>query len=200
MVKAERLTHIDAGLKYFSYALIACILWYYSVHWSLIYADSYKYKDGIHLIFIPAGLRLMLILVIGFPAAIGIALGDFLLYGHNFGFDHFNLPITERLCAMLTISFVPYLTIAGLNKAFRLDTKLNGITIHHILVYGLAVSAAAALGRVLVYGIFDRISLQTIMIDMVAFGIGDFLGTIIVLVSAFVIIKILKYSLGQRLM
>ena len=102
--------------------------------------DSLVFGLGVNWIYLPAGLRLFLTLILGLPGAIGIAVASFFIsyYGD---FPH---ELTVCIGVGLISGFAPYLASLFVFKNLRLEADLSNLNFPKlmacILIYALLSS------------------------------------------------------------
>lgn len=138
-----------------------------------------EHAKGINWIFLPSGFRVLLVLVLGWPGALGIVGGTFWL-------DQARLTDAGGWLAVLLTGlasgFGPWLIKRWMESRGWLDTHLR------------AISAQRLLNFVLLYAVFNAVSHQFIRwyllqidskpwLDVWPMFVGDALGALVVLYS-----------------
>ena len=127
-----------------------------------------------------AGVRLVIVLLFGVWGAIGIALGNPLLFLSEFG--HRSLP--ELLIDSAIAGFVPLLAARACQRLLGIGASLENLRPVHLPVLALAVSVATPLAfnlMFLAYGLEPFVALPRNLSAMV---LGDFLGCMLALIFA----------------
>ena len=82
--------------------------------------SSTTVTTGIELVFLPAGFRLLIILLFGFWGALGIFLANPIMFIDYFG----SASIAELVINAGIAAFVPYLVVRACSKSFGISTSL----------------------------------------------------------------------------
>lgn len=135
-----------------------------------------EHAHGISWVFLPAGFRVLLVLILGLPGAIGIAVGTVWL-----NFDPAGQTLWGASLAMAMASgFGPWLVKRWMEERGWLCRELTGMTsaslLHFVLVYA-AVNAISHQGIFWGFAIGD----SRPWIDVWPMFIGDMVGALIVL-------------------
>lgn len=104
-------------------------------------APLIEYAPGIDLVYLPAGIRLGIVLVFGFWGAVGIAVANPLLFYMEFGQQ--NIP--EVAINSLICGFVPYLTVEVVKRLLGISSRLEKFSPLHLPAFALAVSLVTPL-------------------------------------------------------
>ncbi len=137
---------------------------------------SLEFVKGVNWVFLPAGFRVLLVLVTGLPGAVGIALGTLWLDIHS----DIQISETKMLLNGLASGFGPWLVKCWLEKRGELQPELEQLTsaslLHFVLIY-------AAFNAIAHQGInwFLEQSQSTIWINVWPMFVGDAIGALIVL-------------------
>jgi hypothetical protein len=178
--------HTQAAL-----ALVCAIAYFYAYQLNLYWFDWFEFSYGTNWIYLPSGVRLLLVLVlpeIGALAIVGASL--FINYGAGSPDAHvFNIvtsvlsaaaPYVSRLIAVHFLKLSPVLS--GLTSAafFKISVMfaLFSATLHQIWFYW--------------QGVTDNWLHSTL-----AMGVGDWFGTVLVLAFASLMIKGYKFMAGS---
>lgn len=132
---------------------------------------------GINLVYLPAGVRLLLVLLFGPWGALGIFLVDPLLFFSEFG----SGSVAEVIGASFISAFAPYLTVLGFCRATGLSPRLSGLRPLHLPILALLVSVVTPLLFNLHFLVHDRHADDDFARNFAAMATGDFLGCFAVL-------------------
>lgn len=138
--------------------------------------DFLEHAQGINWVFLPAGFRVLLVLVLGLPGAAGIALGSYWLNLETYGSD--GLIPNAAIC--LASGFGPWIVKYAMEKQGHLDHQLNNISSSKLLQFVLFYAALNAVAHQAIYWGFG-ISHSKPWIDVWPMFIGDTLGAMIIL-------------------
>ena len=136
----------------------------------------FEYSDGISWVFLPAGFRIILVLVLGLPGAVGLVLGSWFI----------DLAIFNNETAVLAFmngvvgGFTPWLVMKYLQQRQWLSPQLEALTASKLLNITLIFSAASAFAHQLVWWLLDRPSFN-IWVDIWPMFLGNVLGALLML-------------------
>ena len=154
--------------------------------WSTVWlANRYLMADtnvapGIDLVFVPAGFRLLLVIVFGFWGALGIFFADPFLFLVEF---QRHSP-EEVLVTALISAFAPYLTVRAFCRIARIDGSLAQFRPFHLPLLALAVSIVTPMLFNLHFLLIGRTPPSLFLKNFTAMMTGDFLGCLLVAVLA----------------
>jgi len=149
-----------------------------------------QYSRGIDLLYLPAGARLLIVLVFGIWGATGIAISNPLMAMFVFGPNAQPETFTNSFIA----GFVPYLTVVAGCKLLGVDRDLAALRPIHLAVLALAVSIATPLAFNMQF-MFDGLKPQEdLAANLSAMMLGDFLGCLLMLVLARLAIAIYRQA------
>lgn len=142
--------------------------------------DFTNLPTGITLVYIPAGIRLLILLVSGIWGALGIVLAfPFVLIQV---FPDATWP--EVVAYSAIAGFVPYATLQGFAGIAGISRDLGTLRSVHLPLLAAAVSITAALANSVALVAFDRFTADNFLTDVTAMAVGDFLGCFAVVVLA----------------
>ena len=154
--------------------------------WSVIWiANKYlmagtHVAPGIDLIFLPAGFRLLIVIVFGVWGALGIFLADPLMFMLEFEQGSFR----EVLINALISGFAPYFTVMAFCRLAGIRGSLTQLKPIHLPLLALAVSFVTPLLFNLHFLVEGRTQPQAFLHNFTAMMTGDFLGCLIVSILA----------------
>lgn len=155
-------------------AIIACGL----VYASLFYANDWltaflEVAPGVNWIYLPAGLRLFLVLIFGLSGAIGIAIASTLItLGRDLGND-----ITSIVGIGLISGFGPYLARLLVIRNLQINTDLSNLNIQMIAI-SVLVFALLSTGLHQLWFVLMGIPSGSVS-NALAMLIGDILGALL---------------------
>lgn len=136
------------------------------------------FARGIDLIYLPAGFRLLIVLLFGFWGALGIFLSNPIAYLVEFGSGSASLVIANSLiCA-----FAPYLTVRAFCRAAGIQASLLQLKPVHLPLLALAVSVATPVMLNLYFLASGMKEADQLMVNVSAMVTGDFLGCLFLIV------------------
>ena len=143
------------------------------------YFDSFAhYAAGINLIFIPAGFKLLCVLLGGEAAVVGLLVSS--VYVSSRDMDH------AALLQMIYFAFASvgsyYVAVTILKKILGINDTLSNLRYMHIVIFSAAVSIANGIIHNIVYIWQGRFNVDDFVSHSTAMMLGDFLGCFIVIV------------------
>ena len=174
---------INAALTVFS-AVLWALFWFLN---SWVFSEL-NYAAGISLIYFPAGVRLLIVLVFGVWGALGIALSNPFLFIHEFG----QQTIAEIMLNSVIAGFVPLLVTRACQRLLGLGPSLENLRPMHLPLLALAVSIVTPLAFNLMFFVYGLKPLDELGENISAMVLGAFLGCMITLVLAKVGISLMR--------
>jgi hypothetical protein len=138
--------------------------------------SMFEYSEGISWVYLPAGFRVVLVLVMGLPGALGLMMGCWFIDRDLFTQDAAALAFLNGVVGGLT----PWLVLKLLIHRQWLDPKLQSLHALLLLKMTLIFSATSALGHQLVWLFLDRPQ-TNIWVDIWPMFMGDALGSFLML-------------------
>jgi hypothetical protein len=138
--------------------------------------DELQYTQGVNWVFLPAGFRVILVLVMGVPGACGILLGNLWLDRADLVLDT-ALPI---LATAFVSGFGPWLVRWWMAQRGLIDAQLRRITSAHLLQFVLLYAVFNAVSHQFVHWLFGTTS-TTPWVSVWPMFIGDAIGALLVL-------------------
>lgn len=149
--------------------------------------SSLVFGLGVNWIYLPAGLRLFLTLIFGFPGALGIAIASFLISY----FGEFSQELTVCIGIALISGFAPYLARLFVLKNIQLEADLGNLNLPKlgacILVYAL-LSAGLHQWWFATVGLEETGTFNHFAVMM----LGDILGSLLLIAAIKASIDLLK--------
>ena len=149
--------------------------------------SSTAVTTGIELVYLPAGIRLLIILLFGFWGALGIFLTNPIMFIKNFGTG----SITEMVINASIAAFVPYLVVRACSRYFGVSSSLLELKPIHLPVLALAVSLTTPLAFNILFLLAGREPPELFLTNFSAMAFGDFVGCLLVI--GFVRLLIVAY-------
>lgn len=135
-----------------------------------------EFTDGVNWIFLPAGFRVLLVLVMGLPGAVGIFLGNLWLDRQ----DLYVEPLLPIVAAGMASGFGPWLVRWWMQRRGLIDAQLQRITSAHLLQFVLLYAAFNALSHQLIHWGFHTPNTVP-WVDVWPMFFGDLVGALLVL-------------------
>jgi hypothetical protein len=149
------------------------------------------YREGVNWVFLPAGFRVILVLLLGVPGAVGIMLGTWYI-------DRGSLIDSNMWLIMLNgvvSGFIPYGVLKILSKGRRTEQLLQVMNTQHLLNFTLIFAAASSVAHQLVWLLLKKTD-SNILVDVWPMFIGDTLGTFLILFCCKLVISRLPLKQG----
>ena len=153
------------------------VLFLYSYRINELFDSIAQYAPGINLVFIPAGVKLLCILVGGEAAAVGLLLSNV----------YVSMGVWEHTTVMQMVYFAftsvgcYYVAVLLVKKLMHLDDTLSNLRYLHIIILSAAGSIFNGTVHNIVYVWQDKVKLDDFFAHAAAMVVGDFLGCFIVI-------------------
>jgi hypothetical protein len=135
-----------------------------------------EHVEGVNWIYLPSGFRVLLVLAMNWPGAVGIMLGgwyiDLFLQHETLGLGVLGNGIVS--------GFVPVAVKAWMQRRRQFDTQLHDLNIFHLLHFVLLYAACNSLGHQGLWWWLDRPGAH-FWVDIWPMFVGDALGAILIL-------------------
>ncbi len=138
--------------------------------------SSFQYTEGINWIFLPAGFRVILVLTMGLPGAIGLMLGSWFIDSASFTSNGWFFPFLNGVVSGMT----PWLVMKYLIHLGWLEPQLRQMTASRLLHVTLVFSAASAMSHQLVWWSLEKPNVN-IWVDVWPMFVGNALGALLML-------------------
>lgn len=138
--------------------------------------STFHYSEGISWIFLPAGFRIILVLVLGLPGALGLMLGSWFIDRDLFSQGGMLLAFLNGLVG----GFTPWLVMKFLIHRKWIAPQLQSISSPQLLNMTLIFAATSALTHQLVWLLLERPQLN-IWVDIWPMFVGNALGSLLML-------------------
>jgi len=135
------------------------------------------YTTGISLVFIPAGFKLLCLLVGGEAAVLGLLLSSV----------YVSLRIWDNAAVLQLVYFALagvgsyYVSVLLVKKYMRIDDMLSNLRYLHIIILSAVASIANGVIHNIVYVWQDKVKFEDFFEKSAAMVLGDFLGCFIVI-------------------
>lgn len=167
--------HTRSVLEVATMVAISALLYVEFFHLNGLIFPQFEHIQGVSWIFLPAGFRVLLVLGMGLPGAIGIFLGNCWLDRTHWGED------TGLLLATALVSgFTPWCVKLVMEKKQVLTRQLQKLTAQNLLQFVLAYAAANALAHQLVWWAMKRPGTNP-WVDFWPMFVGDAIGAMLIL-------------------
>jgi hypothetical protein len=154
--------------------------------------SSFEFTQGVHWIFLPSGLRMLFVLVLGGSGAVGIATATCLTYYLNAPADQQSFSIVTGLIS----GIAPLLARQICVDFWKLDPHLSNLTSKSLVQISLVFGVTSALLHQLWF-YWSGLS-ENFIANSVVLAVGDWVGIVIVLATASLLIKLYKTTMALR--
>ena len=156
--------------------ITSCALLYYGCFYlNKFVFDELEFSFGVNWVFIPSGLKLLMVLIAVEDAAIGITLASWMI-----GLDHYYLDsLLTTLVTGVISGCSPLLARKICLDFLGIDKELIGITPRSILIMSLVFSILSASLHQIWF--FHNRATENFLHSLAVMAVGDLLGTALVL-------------------
>ena len=166
--------------------LLSGVIWLISWKVAQTLLDFTQVKQGITLVYVPAGVRLVILLIAGFWGAVGLAL----VYPLVLIQSTTAISWPEIAVQSVIAGFVPYLAVLAVCRSAGVSRDLGRLRSIHLPLLAAAVSIAGALALTLARIAFGRFSPASFLPDFTGTAMGDFLG-------CFAVILLVRFAISR---
>jgi len=164
-----RWTHLAA-------AAISGVLFSLSFRLNQYFDEQFVYSAGISLLFLPAGVKLLAVLVGRLPAILGL-----LVVGTYLGIDIWPDKPIAAIAYFAFVSLMTYPIAAfGLMRLLHIEQDLRNLRYHHIVLLSLAASVLNGIVHNLLYVTQGVTATEDLWQKSAAMAFGDFMGCFVV--------------------
>ncbi len=157
-------------------AVISGLLFSASFRLNQYFDEQFVYSAGISLLFLPAGVKLLAVLVGRLPAIIGL-----LVVGIYLGAGIWPDKPMSSIVYFAFVSLVTYPVAAfGLMRLLHIHQDLSNLRYHHIVCLSLAASMFNGVVHNLLYLAQDITTSEELWRKSAAMALGDFMGCFVV--------------------
>jgi hypothetical protein len=157
------------------------------------YLPQTRWVAGVDLVYFPSAIRLLLLLVGGAAAAVGIAISNMLSVGSDFSLES---PILITVTAFYT-AFAPLFGLWVTLKLLRLERGLKNLEGRHLPLLCLGTSVISAVLHSVYFDFMQGSPSSNIIERTVAMALGDFTGSLIVVYSLSLFIRFYRSLLHR---
>lgn len=159
---------------------VSGVLWAGCWYFNKVFLADTLVTTGINYLFLPAGVRLLLVMLFGLRGALGIFLIDPFLFLQEYGPG----SPAEVIGTSFIAAFAPYLAVLGFYRAANISPGLSGLKPLHLPMLALLVSLVTPLLFNLHFLLYHRHAEDDFARNFAAMATGDFLGCFAVLAAA----------------
>ena len=137
---------------------------------------SLEYRQGVNWVFLPAGFRVILVMVMGIPASMGIMLGTWFIDRAAFDTTHYTVTLFNGVAS----GFTPWVVMKALVHCKKFGPQLQKLSSTQLLNFTLIYAASNALVHQLGWWWMDHARVNP-LVDIWPMFIGDMVGALIML-------------------
>lgn len=172
--------------------LICAVSYFYAFKLNQYWFDWIEFSHGVNWIFIPSGLRLLFVLIFARVGGIGIALSSIVINYTLGDVDEHVFNIVTGLISGASPCLARYLA----TRWFNLDPLLSNLTGRDFFKISVLFAFVNALLHQLWFFWMERT--QNFVASTLAMGIGDWFGTVLVLATANLAIRLYKLKKSHK--
>jgi len=161
--------------------LVACV-WIVFYHLSTDVLAYFAFNDEAFWIFLPAGVRLVAVILFGWVGVLGVFIGSVLTPD--------DVPLTHVLLLSAVSALSPKLALISGRRLLHLSPTLASLTPFHLVVLALMASCYNALMRV---GLIHLLGNSQRVFNLLPMFVGDLVGTFLI----FYLCLALLWSIGR---
>ena len=170
-------------------ALACGVAYFYAFKLNMYWFDDWlQFSHGANWIFIPSGLRLLFVLVLASTGATGIALSSIAI---NYSLGNPDTHLFNIVTGLIS-GGAPFLARHLSITWFKLDTHLANLNAPTFLKTSILFALTNALLHQLWF--FWNARTDNFVGSTLAMAVGDWFGTVLVLASASLVIKLCKFK------
>ena len=140
--------------------------------------SALEHSQGVNWVFLPAGFRVILVLVLGLPGALGLMLGSWFIDWDVIESPNPWMGLMNGVAGGLT----PWLVMKCMHQQQWLSEQLQHLSAGQLLNLTLVSSAASAVSHQLVWLLLDRPNLN-VWVDVWPMFFGNVTGALLMLYS-----------------
>lgn len=150
--------------------------------------DWLEFSNGVNWVFLPSGLRLLIILVLHTYGAVGIMVGStYINYTLGTSDEHVFNIVTGVISGG-----APLIARVISEGLLKLETNLTGLTSNGLLQLSILFAAISATTHQIWYFWIGRT--QNFVASTFAMAMGDWLGTVLILSTATLMLRLLRHQ------
>jgi len=172
--------------------LMCAAIYYYAYQFNAYLSGWFEFSQGVSWIYIPSGLRLLFVLVLTQAGSVGLILGSILI-NYSYGLSDAH---TFNIVTAFISGGSPYLARQIAIDFLHLDTHLTGLNARAFLKISLLFALISAVLHQAWYFWIGRT--QDFIAHTFVMAVGDWFGSVLVLASASMMLKIYKWAIHIR--
>ena len=164
--------------------MTSAVLWIASSAANTYLMSFAGFAQGIDLIYLPAGFRLLIVLLFGVWGALGIVLANPFLYLAEFG----DGSAIQVIVNSLICGFAPFFAVKAFCRAADIEASLLQLKPIHLPLLALAVSVVTPVLLNVNFVVAGLKPMNAFMVNVAAMAAGDFLGCLLLIVLVHLVI------------
>lgn len=169
-LRVRQLTEVTAMVA------VSALLYVEFFHLNDVIFSSFEHIQGVNWVFLPAGFRVLLVLGMGLPGAVGILLGNCWLDRASFSEDSLYLLLVTAWVS----GFTPWCVKWVMEKKQLLASELQKLTAQSLLAFVLAYAVCNAVAHQLTWWALNRPNTHP-WVDIWPMFVGDAVGAMVIL-------------------
>ena len=165
--------------------LISAVSWAAFTYLNSVAFDFLKEAPGVHLVYMPAGVRLLILLLFGVWGAIGIAIAHPIAVLTQYNPNDVTFLITDSLIS----GFGGLLVLFVSQKLLGISPSLDGLRAKHLPLLSLMMAIAMPFMFNAAQVVFGYRPVSEVTSNFWPMLLGDFLGCFIVIAVVLLLIK-----------
>jgi hypothetical protein len=184
MLKHRAATNYISLLSKCALALGCALAYFLAFKLNLALFDSLKFSQGVNWVFIPSGLRMLLVLVLLFSGSVGIAIASCLI-NYMIGNDdqHFFNIVTAIISG-----FAPLVARQICIELLHVHASLSNLNSKTLFKLSVVFSVISALLHQVWFYWND--ATENFIASSLVMAVGDWVGTVLVLATASLLLKL----------
>jgi hypothetical protein len=191
MIKHNESTSYDGLLIKSALAVFCAIAYFFAFKLNFVLFESLKFSQGVNWIFLPSGLRMLLVLVFLYSGSIGIALATCFI---NYMIGNENQHLFNIVTAIIS-GFAPLIARKICIDFLQLQSSLSNLTSKTLFQLSVVFSLISALLHQVWFYWND--ATEDFIASSLVMALGDWVGTVLVLATASLLLK-LKTSVTTK--
>jgi hypothetical protein len=191
MIKCNESISYDGLLIKSALAVLCAVAYFFAFKLNFMLFESLKFSEGVNWVFIPSGLRMLLVLVLLYSGSVGIAMASCLI-NYMFGIEDQHL---FNIVTAIISGFAPLIARKICIDFLQLQPSLSNITSKTLFQLSIVFSLISALLHQVWFYWND--ATENFIASSLVMALGDWVGTVLVLATASLLLK-LKTSVTTK--
>jgi hypothetical protein len=191
MIKHNESTSFDGLIIKSALAVFCAAAYFFAFKLNFMLFESLKFSEGVNWVFIPSGLRMLLVLVLLYSGSIGIALASCFI---NYMIGNENQHLFNIVTAIIS-GFAPLIARKICIDFLQLQSSLSNLTSKTLFQLSVVFSLISALMHQVWFYWND--ATEDFIASSLVMALGDWVGTVLVLATASLLLK-LKTSVTTK--